>query len=90
MWPWRSRLDEDFAEEINDHILREAKRLVDDEGLNFVDARAKALRSFGNLTTTQERFYESRRLMWLHDLRRDLNYAGTGVRKSPALLRLPF
>ena len=44
MWRWRSRLDEDFAEEINDHILREAKRLVDDEGLNSVDARAKALR----------------------------------------------
>ena len=39
--------DEDFAEEIDDHIRREAKRLVDDEGLTFVDARAKALRSFG-------------------------------------------
>ena len=83
MWPWRNRSDADFAEEIQDHIRRETKRLVDDDGLNFIDAKAKALRSFGNLTTAQERFYESRRLVWFADLRRDLNYAVRSLRKSP-------
>jgi putative ABC transport system permease protein len=83
MWPWHRRSDEDFAAEIHDHIVQETKRLIDDEGLNFVDARAKALRSFGNLTTSRERFYESRRVMWLHDLGRDLNYAVRAFRKSP-------
>ena len=38
MWPWHRRSDEDFAEEIHDHIVQETKRLIDDEGLNFVDA----------------------------------------------------
>ena len=56
MWPWRRRSDEDFAEEIRDHIRRETKRLVDEEGFNFSDAKAKAIRSFGNLTASQERF----------------------------------
>ena len=35
------------------------------------------------MTTTQERFYESRRLMWLDDLRRDLGYGVRSLRKSP-------
>ena len=37
MWPWRNRSDDDFAEEIHDHIRQETKRLIDDEGLNVVD-----------------------------------------------------
>ncbi|HUF07949.1 MAG TPA: ABC transporter permease [Rhodothermales bacterium] len=83
MWPWHRRSDEDFAEEMHEHIRRETKRLGDDEGLNFVDARAKAIRAFGNVTATRERFYESRRLLWFDDLRRDLSYAVRALRRSP-------
>jgi len=75
MWPWRTRSDEDFGEEIQAHIAAEAKRLVDEEGLNVVEAKARAMRSFGNVTVTQERFYERQRVMWLQDLNSDVKYA---------------
>jgi len=39
------------------------------------DARAAARRAFGNVTRAQERFYESRRVMWLDDFQRDVRYA---------------
>jgi hypothetical protein len=77
------RSDRDFADEIADHIRREAKRLVEEEGLNFADARARALKSFGNLAQAQERFHEQGRLSWLEDLRRDLVYAARTFRRSP-------
>ncbi len=83
MWPWRTRSDEDFAEELHDHILRETQRLVEEEGLNFAAAKAKALRSFGNLTKTRERFYERGRMAWLDDLRRDTAYAIRNLRRHP-------
>lgn len=68
MWKWRSRSDEDFATEIQAHIAHEMKRLVEEEGLSFKDAKAQALRSFGNITHAQERFYERtlRRLSLSH------------------------
>lgn len=71
MWKWRNRSNEDFAEEIHAHISHEMKRLVEEEGMSFKNAKAKALRSFGNVTRTRERFYESRRMMWLEDMRHD-------------------
>lgn len=83
MWPWRTRSDEDFAEELHDHILRETQRLIEEEGLNFAAAKAKALRSFGNLTKTQEGFYERGRMAWLDDLRRDTGYAIRSLRRNP-------
>ena len=58
MWRWRRRSDEDFAEEIYAHLAQETKRLVEDESMTIEDARARALRSFGNVTTAHERFYE--------------------------------
>jgi hypothetical protein len=30
---------------------------------------------FGNVTAAEERFYDSRRVMWLDDLQRDIRYA---------------
>ena len=83
MWRWRRQSDADFAEEVHDHVLRETQRLVEDENLNFAEAKAQAVRSFGNLTASQERFYESRRLLWVDDLRRDFSYAMRAIRKSP-------
>ena len=71
MWSWRRRPDEDFAEEIHAHLSQETKRLVEDEGLTLEEARARARRSFGNVTHAQERFYERGRIRWLDDLRRD-------------------
>ncbi len=88
MWPWRKRSDRDFADEIHDHVLREAKRLVEEEGMNFADARARALKSFGNLARAQERFHERGRLSWLEDLRRDLVYAARTFRRNPGFVTI--
>jgi predicted permease len=83
MWPWHRRSDEDFAEEIHDHIAQETKRLIEDQGLSFGDARMRAIRSFGNITQARERFYERRSLAWLEDLRRDVTYALRSLRRNP-------
>ena len=83
MWKWRTRSDEDFAEEIRAHIAHEVKRLVEEQGLSVEDANTQALRSFGNVTKTREVFYESRKIMWLEDLRHDVVYALRSFRRNP-------
>ena len=68
------RRDKDFSR-LDSHVELEMKRLVEEDGLSFKDARLKALRSFGNVTAARERFYESRRLIWVEDLKRNLRHA---------------
>lgn len=74
MWWRRRRSDEDFTQEIQAHIALEMDRLIA-EGASPEKARAAALRAFGNVTRARERFYESRRVMWLDDLHRDVRHA---------------
>src|SRR5437016_3105743 len=64
VWRWRRRSARDFTQEIEAHILLDTDRLIA-EGMKPRDARAAAVRAFGNVTRVQERFYESRRVMWL-------------------------
>jgi predicted permease len=82
MWRWRHRTDEDFREEIQANIALDADRFVA-EGMSHEEASAAARRAFGNVTRAQERFYESRRVMWLDDLQRDLLYALRTLSRSP-------
>ena len=86
MWRWHRRSDADFAAEIVANIAIDTDRRVA-EGLTPEDARAAALRGFGNVTRAQERFYESRRAMWLDDLQRDIRYALQTLRTSPGSRR---
>src|SRR5688572_12062993 len=72
----RLRGDEDFRQEIDAHIAIETDRLIA-EGLPPAAARDAARRAFGNVTAASERYYESRRAVWLIDLGRDIRY---GVR----------
>lgn len=81
---WRRRADEDFRSEIEAHIAIEADRLVA-EGLSPAEAREAAVRRFGNRTSAQERFYESRRPLWLDRLRQDLRVAVRSSRRSPGV-----
>src|SRR6266545_1427356 len=82
MW-WRPRRsDRDFSHEIQAHIALEMDRLVG-EGMNPEEARAKALRSFGNVLRAQESFYESRRVLWLDDLQRDVRHALRTLIRNP-------
>jgi len=82
MWRWRSRGDHDFQQEIEAHIALETDRLIAD-GLAPRAARAAARRSFGNVTTAAERYYESRRPVWLIDLGRDIRHGLRLLARSP-------
>src|SRR5437870_445427 len=73
MWWRRRRSDQDFSYEIQEHIALDVDRLVA-EGMSSEEARAKALRAFGNVLRAQESFYESRRVMWLDDFQRDVHH----------------
>jgi putative ABC transport system permease protein len=81
MWR-RKRSQQDFHREIEAHIEIEIDRLVA-EGASEEDARAAAIRTFGNVTSAEERFYESQRWLWGDHLRRDLRYAARILLKSP-------
>src|SRR5688572_26179547 len=80
---WRRRSDEDFADEIRTNIAIDADQLAAD-GMSSDEARAAARRAFGNVAHAQERFYESRRIMWLDDLRRDLQVAWRSLGRNRA------
>src|ERR1043166_7643309 len=78
----RKRPPDDFAEEIEVHLQLEADRLRE-EGLGVEEARLAARRAYGNVTRSQEQFYESRRWLGWDRLGQELGYAGRMLRKSP-------
>jgi predicted permease len=82
----RRRTDEDFADEIRAHLDLEARRLVNDEGMSPEDARARAHRTFGNVTRSREQFHLARRIVWLEQVAQDLRYAWRGLWRSRAFL----
>src|SRR5688572_29599639 len=82
MWPFPRRTDDDFHAEIEAHLAIETERLIA-EGLSTEEAARAAARRFGNRTSAQERFYESRRILWLDELRQDVRYAWRALRRSP-------
>ena len=73
---------EDFSEEIRAHIDLEAARLVED-GMAPEAARTEALKRFGNVVASKERFYESGRAVWFDRSVQDLRYAVRLLRRSP-------
>ncbi|MGC2660758.1 MAG: ABC transporter permease [Bryobacteraceae bacterium] len=78
---WRRRKPEDFEAEIQAHLHFEAEQLKA-QGLNEEYARRAARRAFGNVTRTQERFFESGR--WLFaDLLRDVRYGMRMLAANP-------
>ena len=78
----KRRKANDFAAEIESHIVLEADRLRQ-EGLSPADAENAARRKFGNVLQTEEHLYESQRILWLEDLGKDLSYALRVIRQSP-------
>ena len=74
----------DFRNEIESHLDHEADRLAAERRLTAEDARSAAQRVFGNVTSAQERFHESRRWVWLENLRRNMGYAFRTMRHHPA------
>lgn len=74
--------DDEFREEIEAHIALETERLIAD-GSPPEEAAIAARRTFGNVTSVRERFYESRRLMWLEDVWQDARFGGRCLRRAP-------
>src|SRR6266567_3457188 len=70
----RRRPSEDFGDEIDVHLALETERLIDD-GMPADEARLAARRTFGNVTAAHEKYYESRRFLWLDHLRQDAHGA---------------
>ena len=78
----KKRALSDFDEEIQSHIEFEIEELKQD-GLDEEEARYAAMRKFGNVTITRERFYESGRWLWLDALVRNLSFAFRLMRHRP-------
>jgi putative ABC transport system permease protein len=83
MFGRRKRSQHDFAEELQAHIELEADRLRE-AGMSEEEAKGAARRNLGNMTRIEERFYESRRWLWLDDLVQDLRYGLRQLRRNPA------
>ena len=81
---WRRRKQHDFNAEIEAHIQIETDRLRE-SGLSDREAEAAARRTFGNTTTTMERFYESGRWLWWDHLKQDLRHSFRLMARTPLL-----
>src|ERR1700691_4022976 len=78
----RHKLDESLDEELRAHI----DLAVDENlkhGMTAEDARTAALRGFGGVTQTKERYRTQRGLPFVETLIRDVRYALRQLRKSP-------
>jgi putative ABC transport system permease protein len=79
---FRGRKSSDFSSEIEAHIRLEADRYRA-RGMSEEEALATARRAFGNVTSSEEGFYESRRWLWWEHLRQDVRLAVRVLKKTP-------
>ncbi len=77
-----SRLDQELAEEVRDHIERRTAQLIE-RGLTPEDASRHAAAAFGNVTRVRENSRDARLWTVLDGTLQDIRYAMRGMRKSP-------
>ena len=78
----RKRPAGDFEAEIASHLQLEADRLRG-EGIPAAEAEALARRAFGNVTASEERFYESGRVLFVDRVVQDARQAVRALARSP-------
>jgi predicted permease len=83
MFRRKGRTHQDFQEEIASHLEIETDRFIN-EGMSPEDARAAALRRFGNVMRATEHSYETGRVLWFDQALSDARYAFRTLIKSPA------
>src|SRR5215471_17459387 len=76
------RDSDDFRSEIEAHIQLEADRNRA-RGMSEEDALSAARRAFGNVTSAEERFFESRRWLWWDSFRQDARISVRLLAKTP-------
>src|SRR5260370_5807909 len=81
MWWRKKRSFVDFKEEIECHLAMEADEIRDT--VPSADSEAAARQAFGNVTATQERWYEHSHWMFIDYLSRDLRQALRQIRRRP-------
>ena len=78
----RSRVDAELDEEILDHIERQTVQNIA-AGLSPLDARAAALRQFGDVVRHKEQVRDARGVTAIEHLAQDLRFAARVLRKNP-------
>ena len=78
----RQRLLDDLDEDIRDHITRETEDNIA-RGMSPEDARAAALRTFGNVLRVKEDTRAVWISVWLEQLGQDVRFALRLLRKTP-------
>jgi predicted permease len=79
---FRSRLDRDLDEELEEHV-EQLTQLHVTRGLPEAEARRQALLAMGGLTQRREECRDARRTRWLDNIERDLRYSFRVLRRRP-------
>src|SRR5262245_13983523 len=78
----RRRVEEELDEELRDHLERQIDVNVA-AGMSRPEARAAAMRAFGNTAMFREQVRDTHGVRWIDDLERDVAYALRSIRRAP-------
>lgn len=83
----RKRSERDFTSELEAHLALEADRFRA-QSLSEQKALQMARHSFGSVSQSEERFYESQRVRWLDHVKQDLAYGFRQLMKNKSFTAL--
>jgi len=83
----KDRIDQELDEELQEHLQREIEEGLK-TGLALEEARYAALRAMGAIAKSKEDSRDARRVNFIDDFFRDLQYATRSMRRSPGFAAL--
>ena len=84
-WRRRARLEHDLARELQDHVERRVRALVD-AGVGEREARRLAALELGGVEQVKEACRDVRGTRWAHDVAQDVHHGIRGLLKRPGLV----